>query len=204
MVQKGIWLIKLPCCQKGSPHGRIILAKRQLDHSYTFWTMAFYTTGVRPDFFETDVIYLIATVNISFRNAFRELCTTLLRLWGKFRLDKHSCFNKQIRVLIQKICHPIVSNNTRRVISAVQKWGKFFNFEKKMCGDQHTYRVQCKKMLHTWHILALWQYGLWSFQVGGTKLERFLPKNQHTQRKLLNFENWVNVEVSKIGHHFWK
>ena len=23
-----------------------------------------------------------------------------------------------------------------------------------------------------------------------------------TQRKLLNFENWVNGEVSKIGHHF--
>ena len=33
----------------------------------------------------------------------------------------------------------------------------------------------------------LWQYGLWSFQTGGTKLERFLPKNQHTQRKLMNF-----------------
>ena len=29
------------------------------------------------------------------------------------------------------------------------------------------------------------------FSNGGTKLERFLPKNQHTQRKL-NFENWVN------------
>ena len=42
-----------------------------------------------------------------------------------------------------------------------------------------------------------WQYRLWSFQTGGTKLERFLPKNQHTQRKLLNFENWVNGEVSK-------
>ena len=27
---------------------------------------------------------------------------------------------------------------------------------------------------------------------GGTNLERFLPRNQHTQRKLLNFENWVN------------
>ena len=25
----------------------------------------------------------------------------------------------------------------------------------------------------------------------GTKLDRFFPKNQHTQRKLLNFENWV-------------
>ena len=43
----------------------------------------------------------------------------------------------------------------------------------------------------------VWQYGLWSFQMGCTKLERFLPKNQHTQRKLLNFENWVNGEVSK-------
>ena len=41
-------------------------------------------------------------------------------------------------------------------------------------------------------------YGLWSFQTGGTKLEIFLPKNQHTQRKLLNFENWVNGEVSKV------
>jgi hypothetical protein len=30
------------------------------------------------------------------------------------------------------------------------------------------------------------------FQMGGTKLERFLPKNQHPQRKLLNFENWIS------------
>ena len=42
------------------------------------------------------------------------------------------------------------------------------------------------------YVSILWQYGLWSFQTGYTKLERFLPKNQHTQRKLLNFENWVN------------
>ena len=35
---------------------------------------------------------------------------------------------------------------------------------------------------------SLWQYGLWSFQAECTKLERFLHKNQHTQRKLLNFE----------------
>ena len=41
-------------------------------------------------------------------------------------------------------------------------------------------------------VCTLWQYGLWSFQTGGTKLERFFPKNQHTQRKLLNFENWIN------------
>ena len=29
--------------------------------------------------------------------------------------------------------------------------------------------------------------------MGGSKLERFLPQNQHTQRKLLNFEIWIKV-----------
>ena len=32
----------------------------------------------------------------------------------------------------------------------------------------------------------------------GVRLETFLPKNQQTQRKLLNFKNWVNGEVSKV------
>ena len=40
------------------------------------------------------------------------------------------------------------------------------------------------------------------FKRGGKKLQRFLPKNQHTQRKLLNFENWCSGELSKIGPHF--
>ena len=35
------------------------------------------------------------------------------------------------------------------------------------------------------------------FSNGDTKLEIFLPKNQHIQRKLLNFENWCSGEVSK-------
>ena len=48
------------------------------------------------------------------------------------------------------------------------------------------------------HLRELWQYGLWSFQKGDTKLERFLPKNQHTQWKLLNFEFWINGELSKV------
>ena len=30
---------------------------------------------------------------------------------------------------------------------------------------------------------VLLQYGLWSFQTGGTKLERFLPQNQHKYSK---------------------
>ena len=39
--------------------------------------------------------------------------------------------------------------------------------------------------------------------MGFSKLGRFMPKN-HTQRKSLNFENWINGEVSKIWHHFRK
>ena len=42
------------------------------------------------------------------------------------------------------------------------------------------------------------------FQMGDTILEGFLPKNQHTQRKLLNFEFWISSELSKMGHHFSK
>ena len=49
--------------------------------------------------------------------------------------------------------------------------------------------------------MAIWVV---EFSNGGYKLERFLPKNQHTQRKLLNFKNWVRGEVSKTGHHFSK
>ena len=64
-----------------------------------------------------------------------------------------------------------------------------FNF-----SCQYLDLILCLTSKQVW---VLWQYGLWSFQMGGTKLERFLPKNQHTQRKLLNFENWVNGEVSK-------
>ena len=44
------------------------------------------------------------------------------------------------------------------------------------------------------------KYGNKDFRVfkrEDTKLERVLPKNQHTQRKLLDFVNWFNEEVSK-------
>jgi hypothetical protein len=42
-----------------------------------------------------------------------------------------------------------------------------------------------------------WQYRLWSFQGRDTILESFLAKNQHTQRKVFNFENWSGGELSK-------
>ena len=37
--------------------------------------------------------------------------------------------------------------------------------------------------------------GLSSFQAGDTRLYKFLPKNQRTQRKLLNFENCCSGEL---------
>ena len=42
-------------------------------------------------------------------------------------------------------------------------------------------------------------YGNMGFQTGDTKLERFLPKNQHTQRKSWNFEFCINGELSNSG-----
>ena len=39
---------------KWSLHARIVLAKGQLDNSYTFWTMANCTTGSTTNFYETD------------------------------------------------------------------------------------------------------------------------------------------------------
>ena len=47
-------------------------------------------------------------------------------------------------------------------------------------------------------------FRLLSFQERDTKLDRFLPKNQYTRRKLLYFVNWCSSELSKIGHHFRK
>ena len=44
---------------------------------------------------------------------------------------------------------------------------------------------------------AVWHYRLWSFKSRDTKLERFLQKNQHTQRILLNFVFRINGELSK-------
>ena len=45
--------------------------------------------------------------------------------------------------------------------------------------------------------MAIWVV---EFSNGGTKLERFFfPKDEHTQRKLLNFEFWINI-MYEIGN----
>ena len=48
-------------------------------------------------------------------------------------------------------------------------------------------------------VYLLWHYLLWSFKTRDKKLERFLHKNQHNQRTLLNFENWTNREPQQLA-----
>ena len=61
----------------------------------------------------------------------------------------------------------------------------------------YTIKSLFQVLFHT-PLYSIWKYGLLSFQAGGTKIERFLQRiNICTQRKLLNFENWCNGEVSK-------
>ena len=40
------------------------------------------------------------------------------------------------------------------------------------------------------------------FSIEGTKVERFLAKNQLKSDEIIKFENWSNGELSKIGHQF--
>ena len=69
-----------------------------------------------------------------------------------------------------------------------------FCIEKKLYLAQWAKSVVFNSIQYVSRIL---QYRLWSFKSRDTKLERFLPKNQHTQIKLLDFENWCNGKVSK-------
>ena len=50
------------------------------------------------------------------------------------------------------------------------------------------------------NISVIWQYGLWSFSSGDTKLERFLPKIDTCPKEVIEF--WINGELSNRGHHF--
>ena len=52
----------------------------------------------------------------------------------------------------------------------------------------NSFRIIDNKTIEDFNMptMAIWVV---EFSTGGTKLERFLPKNHHTQRKLLNFEN---------------
>ena len=77
----------------------------------------------------------------------------------------------------------------------------FFTIFKKAASELICTRLYIRSSLRSdWRIpiYVVWQYGLWIFQTGNTKLESFLPKNKHIKRKLLNFGLWINGELQKV------
>ena len=72
-------------------------------------------------------------------------------------------------------------------VDAISNFGSLtFVFLKRALPSKEK---RCRSAIRTFSMAIL----VVEFSNGGTKLKRFLPKNQHTQRKLLNFENWINV-----------
>ena len=58
------------------------------------------------------------------------------------------------------------------------------NFSLQICCVYLLIYAPCKAVYYISRDFYLWQYGLWSFQTGDTKLETCLPKNQHTQHSM--------------------
>ena len=80
----------------------------------------------------------------------------------------------------------------------LQKWpcqifSKFKEFLTINMRHKSLLVIKVDQNIYPW---GVWQYGLWSFQTGDTKLDRFFPKNQQIQTKLLNFEFSINGELS--------
>ena len=77
----------------------------------------------------------------------------------------------------------------------------FVNFSWKWRLLQKIYSTPCVHHSTSTSLTSLRSYimviQIVEFSSWGYKFGKFLPKNQHTQMKLLNFENWCNGEVSK-------
>ena len=73
---------------------------------------------------------------------------------------------------------------------------KGIEFCKENDFQQTIFQLQLAKMRCTLHTMAI---RVVEFSNGDTKLERFLHKNQHTQRKFLNFENWTIEEPQQLA-----
>ena len=116
-------------------------------------------------------------------------CVLLFETWFVV-IASSSSFSQLLFLGCQPGCYRLLNLFTLEITNL--KCGR-----DKVVNTKYTIHIPYELESHNILYSILWQYGLLSFQAGYTKLEIFLPKNQHTQRKLLNFENWVNGEVSK-------
>ena len=110
-------------------------------------------------------------------------CSMLL-----FSVDTAQKYGENMYLISKRCIHVLVCTRPSLYHSNLRHFSKDVKLSKISCFNWNSYLV------------CLYKYGnmgCWVFKGKDTKLERFLHKNQHTQRKLLNFENWVNGEVSK-------
>ena len=73
---------------------------------------------------------------------------------------------------------------------------------KKLRGIQAVRSMLSKSMCMRKCLRKVMAIRVVEFSNGDTKLERFLPKNQHTQRKLLNFEIGLMGRCLKVQNFF--
>ena len=80
------------------------------------------------------------------------------------------------------------------------------DYTKKFLNDSLLYRLYPGIFFHRQNQAdwTLRQYGLWTFQVGGTKLKIFFYKNHHPQSKLLNIEFLFNGIILQSNKKIWK
>ena len=84
----------------------------------------------------------------------------------------------------------------------VTDMGSFNNYVDPILAPSGPRVAKNEHSTHYLPFVHVAKHGLTNDRYGNTgygvsKLARFLPKNQHIQRKLLNIEKWCNGEVSK-------
>ena len=135
----------------------------------------------RPSFSEIKV--QIKWLNVAPSSSTTEV--TLLKANTSKRLESWCPWVSRIWWIVKnkisgvwEVWWPMLSVISRKITALIQ--------------NHHTHILPSKQYAQSTY--PLWHFRLWSFQGRDTKLERFLAKNQRTQRKFLNFENWTYGE----------
>ena len=125
--------------------------------------------------------------NIHYRIAF---ILTLVSLSSFFKPFFHTTIFLENKILQKLQCNSLLRKcdmptNCQKFLLQVRQTGEFSS-----CDSAFQMYIMVVRVVE--------------FSNGGMKLERFLPKNHHTQRKLLNFENWIirsfQKPVLKVNH----
>ena len=130
---------------------------------------------------------------------------------SKNKLSVQLCISQKVwrYSFLQYFCFlSIKSNSIFYVVLIISliSFESFVNFSWKWRLLQKIYSTPCVHHSTSTSLTSLRSYimviQIVEFSSWGYKFGKFLPKNQHTQMKLLNFENWCNGEVLKIFDNY--